>query len=211
MRYLIPLISLWFLFVSCDNEQEPLPSYIEGLVELHADPNGVLRTLITEEGRSYGLINPQSGYTPGTVYRAYTIYTLSSSGAALYQLGIVPAEPATEKSPDQVRQDPVELVSIWKTQSRWLNAHVRIPAGEGTVDLGWIWSNIEERVNEQGPYKMLHFTLETKIQQTPYMYKEYYISSCPLTPFLNQMRRGIDSISVTLNTESGIVERRFVY
>ena len=69
MRYLIPLISLWFLFVSCDNEQEPLPSYIEGLVELHADPNGVLRTLITEEGRSYGLINPQTVVddTPFTV------------------------------------------------------------------------------------------------------------------------------------------------
>lgn len=212
MRRLLLLISILFLlFTSCEKEQEPLPSYIEGLVELHADPSGTLRTLITEQGTSYGLLNPQSGYISNTVYRAYTIYTISSSGAVLYQLGIVPSNAPMPMLAGAVRQDPVELISLWKTQSRWLNVHVRMPAGEEKNGLTWGYICTEEKANALGTYKMLYLTLETKIQQAPFLYKQDYFSSCPLASFSNQLRRGVDSIYVTLNTEKGKVERKFVY
>lgn len=211
MRRLIPLLGFLLLLVSCDKEQEPLPSYIEGLVELHADPNGILRTLVTEQGHSYGLLNPQSGYKANTVYRAYTIYTLSSSGAALYKLGIVPSEPAVQMPLHTIRQDSVELVSLWKTKSRWINLHARMPAGESDNTLRWAWTDIEEKENQQGVYKMLHLVVKSEIQDSPFLYKEDYYISCPLSSFSAQLRKGVDSISVSLNTEKGRVERKFIY
>jgi hypothetical protein len=211
MKRLIPLLWCLLLFVACEKEQEPLPSYIEGLVELHADPNGILRTLVTEKGQSYGLLNPQSGGTPNKVYRVYTIYTLSSSGATLYQLDLVPSEPAVKNNIDWVKQYPVELVSLWKTQSRWVNLHMRIPAGEGQNTFDWVWTNIEEKNGAQGAYKKLYLTLSSMVKDTPYLYKKDYFISCPLAPFSDQLQKGVDSICVSVNTNNGRVERTFIY
>lgn len=199
------------LFPSCEKEQDPLPSYIQELAELHADHSGVLRTLVTDRGESLGLVNPQPGFSSDSVYRAFTLYTKEQGGARLYQMGSVASGCAVQMDSSAVQQSPVELISLWKTQSRWMNLHVRVYSGSEPQQLRWVWTRLEERETTGGVTKMLHLQIDSKPQSEPYHYTEEVYVSCPLTPFSNMLSKGKDSLTVTVNTTKGLLVRKFEY
>lgn len=127
-QYGTGLVFLMFFMccVGCqDEDAEPYPSVVTEFAELHANEDGVIYQIRTDDGTVYSLTNVLRGYRPSQIYRGVCGFTIQEHDATLYQL--TPVNMLHDSTSVAV-YDPTDVVSIWR-RGAYLNVHLRPKSG----------------------------------------------------------------------------------
>jgi hypothetical protein len=114
-------VSLFFLFclLSCGHNEEPYPAIITEFSNIRSNIDGVLVSFTTDRDQTFRIANRLAGYDTCSTYRAVCGYVANSdSVATVYQL--YGAWYLRDSTSIPLRQDPVEVLSVWRTR-RYLN------------------------------------------------------------------------------------------
>ena len=115
------LLGMLFLMTACGDDDYYYPSVKLEFVTVEAGEDGRIQTLIPDKGEALPVAEDRTGSTisPNTSRRVMSNYEVLSgeNTATIYSLQslIVPV-PKPEDDPvykDGIKQDPVEVVSIW--------------------------------------------------------------------------------------------------
>ena len=188
---------------------EPLPAYVQTLADLEVGNPASRQTLVLEDGERCGLLNMLSSVRPDTLLRVYVVYTSHPEEGGLRLHACEPVfspMPQVMKTTDTLRTDPVKLVSVWKTQHRWVNLRVDIPmGGQAQHVCGFVQ---EWNANAQ---PKLRLTLYHDQNGDGQQYTTRTYMSIPIRHYADSLAVGIDSLEVCVNTPSGWSRHRFVY
>lgn len=207
-------IACWLLVgwtcVACEDDAAPLPAYVQTLADLQVGATVTRQTLTLEDGRTVGILNPVAGFPADTLARVYAIYVEDEAkgGVRLYGLQRI-FSPRAEVIPTaEMRRDPVKVISIWKTGSRWLNLHLGIMSGgkAHTCAFAREW----EAAAADRPAK-LRITLYHDRGDDGEFYTEKTYLSVPLRHYADSLRVGVDSVEVRVQAYDGEVVRSFLY
>ena len=116
----------------CSDDEQPLPAYVQTLADLEVGNPASRQTLVLEDGERCGLLNMLSGVRPDTMLRVCVAYTAHPDEGGLRLHACEPVfspMPKPMATLDSLCADPVKVVSVWKTQHRWVNLRVDIPMG----------------------------------------------------------------------------------
>lgn len=214
MRRYFWKIACWLLVgwacVACEDEVDPLPAYVQTLADLQVGPDVVRQTLTLEDGRTLGVLNPVGGFPADTLARVYAIYVEDEAkgGVRLYGLQRVFSPRAEAIPAEEVRRDPVKVISVWKTGTRWLNLHLGIMSG-GQAHTCAFAEEWEAAVGDR-PAKV-RITLYHDRGDDGEFYTEDAYLCCPLRHYADSLRAGVDSVEVRVQAYDGEVVRSFLY
>ena len=194
---------------ACSDDEQPLPAYVQTLADLEVGNPASRQTLILEGGERCGLLNMLSGVRPDTMLRVFAVYTSHPDEGGLRLHACEPIfspMPKVMRETDTLRTDPVKLISVWKTQHRWVNLRVDIPmGGQAQHVCGFVQ---EWRADTQ---PKLRLTLYHDQGGDGQQYTTRTYMSIPIRHYADSLVVGIDSLEVCVNTPSGWSRHRFVY
>ena len=202
-------VLLCWAMTACSDDAEPLPAYVQTLADLEVGNPASRQTLILEDGERCGLLNMLSGVRPDTLLRVSVAYTAhpDKGGLRLYACEPVfsPMPQAMEAS-DTLRTDPVKVVSVWKTQHRWVNLRLDIPMGGQAQH---VCGFVQEWQADAQP--KLRLTLYHDQCGDGQQYTTRTCMSIPIRHYADSLIADTDSLEVCINTPNGWSRYRFAY
>lgn len=190
---------------SCGDDDEILDNYRFDLCELVTDAQGCLTQLRFDDGRTLTPTKEFNQLAPDSLYRVLAVYVPTAEGKAeIRQLGAVisPLPLVFERRP--VLTDPVRVLTAWRTP-RYFN--LRVAISRSTLEkhiLGFADEGIEKLNNGK---RRLRLRLYHDRNNDPAHYDEETYLSCPTYPYEKRLTRGVDSVTMVVNTPQG--EQRF--
>lgn len=179
-------------------------------VEAHSDGNREVDYVLTDDGERLTVssrIAPEWMETADTLYRAVLYYNkVSSTEAEPMALSLIPTLlPAPKEKYDEVRTDPVKFESLWISgNGRYLNIGLYLKVGhiDEDAELHTIGLIDDGTVTNSDGTRTARLRLYHDQGDVPEYYSSKYYVSIPCKVF------DTDSVSITLNTYDGPVERR---
>lgn len=189
------------MVTGCSDESDgPLPPYRQELCEVLTDGRGRAVTLRCDDGQTSTITNPVERLTPDSIYRAMAVLIQEDGGVRLHGLAAVPAPFPRKYDKALLRTDPVQVVTAWRVD-RYINLRLAARrSNEAVHTLGF--ADMGMRVHPDGKRtKMLQLYHDSHQDNTWYTQESNV--SCPLYNLDNELRKGVDSVSITVNTFSG--------
>lgn len=179
-------------------------------VEAHSDGNREVDYVLTDDGERLTVssrIAPEWMETADTLYRAVLYYNkVSSTEAKPMALSLIPTLlPAPKEKYDEVHTDPVKFESLWISgNGRYLNIGLYLKVGQidEEAELHTIGLIDDGTVTNSDGTRTARLRLYHDQGDVPEYYSSKYYVSIPCNVF------DTDSVSITLNTYDGPVERR---
>lgn len=178
------------------------------LVEAHANSDKLIDWCVTDEGERLLLTQPlkmNGVQTADTIYRALLYYNKVEQGADVVSAGII-----TTLAPHRIKDmktDPVRFESLWMGQNHcYLNGSIYLMIGNiAAEDLPRqvIGAHTDTLMQNADGTRTLHLRLYHDQAGMPEYYSQRTYMSIPL--------EGVeaDSVSLSINTYSGIVRKIF--
>lgn len=199
--------ALAWVAAGCDGDDEPLPAYCQELSEMETDGNGFAARLLTDSGDTLTVENRCGGYQCDTIYRIAPLYTRQGNTATLHGVTRVLSPLPRTYSATAIKTDPVRLDAAWRG-GRYLNLRLTLQTGGTGHRMGFIDRGTEQA--EDGTH-ILHVELLHDQNGNPLHFPRETIVSCPLYPYADRMRPGLDSVHISVRTFDGTVSRTFTY
>lgn len=215
-RTLVYLLCLPALVTACSEDDYVYPDLVTEIVCLKTDAKGKGNLLVTDQGKEWS-IQPVTGLDDLSVdstYRVISKYVpLSNAGgtkqeAKVYAVqGVTAPIPLPEAKFKNIKTDPVEIQSIWRSGD-YLNLILQVMVKEELHGFHFIENKIE---TGEGGIKTLHLTLyHDKKGDAEAFYRKTYLS-VPLWAYKGRLNKG-DRIIFRLNTyKEGMTSRTFTY
>lgn len=192
-----------FMVMSCtsnDDYDDHLPPYQKTLCELLTDTAGVATIVRFDDGHEAPLLHRVKDLTPDSVYRITATTLQSAEGVELYNASYVFAPmPQKIKAEDMVT-DPVEVLTAWR-DLRYVNMRLRVTrAAEAGHYMGFADMGVK------------HNTDGTRVRTVKFYHdrngdSEYYrqetLISLPIYQMSSELRPGVDSVRLVVNTPNG--------
>ncbi len=194
-------------FASCSEEEAPLPSYRQDLVEILTDGQGVVRKLLRDDGTSLAILNPGGGLTPDSAYRAYALYTEQPGGAEVQSFAGVHSPLPAVKEAAEAKFDPVGVTACW-IGGRYVNLLLRLATGGGTQHVCFLDRGIAE--THDGKRKLCLEVCHSQNRDPQYYSHETYVC-CPIWPYADRLHAEADSVELKVATFDGAKVYRFLY
>lgn len=193
----------------CSDDEQPLPAYVQTLADLEVGNPASRQTLVLEDGELCGLLNMLSGVRPDTMLRVCVAYTAHPDEGGLRLHACEPVfspMPKPMATLDSLCADPVKVVSVWKTQHRWVNLRVDIPMGGQAQH---VCGFVQEWQADAQP--KLRLTLYHDQCGDGQQYTTRTYMSIPIRHYADSLVADRDSLEVCVNTPSGWSRHRFAY
>lgn len=197
-----------FMVAGCSDDDSPLPPYRQELCEILTDSQGNATILRYDDGEEHPITNPQTNLVPDSIYRALALVEEEADGLTLHGLSAVAAPMPRRYVPSELHTDPVEVVTAWKVE-RYLNLRLAVNRSNETPhSLGFADKGILK--NDNGTCTQLLQLLYDNHNDGQYFRYETNVS-CPLYSLTSDLRKGIDSIRITVNTYEGTFAMTTLY
>ena len=195
--HLALLASAALLACSCGDDayDETYPDIITEMADVETDANGRMTRLVTDDGKSYAILNDLTGYRSRVTYRTVCGFVPSGDNATVYQmkgayvLGDSTAVAAT---------DPVTAVCAWRA-GKYINMQLA-PLSQGGTQ--WWGYAVGERTEGH-----LHITLHHRQNSDPMSYTVDTYASIVVDKL--GLADG-DTITLHVNTPTGEKEWNFL-
>lgn len=189
-----------FMVTGCSDDDSRLPSYHQELCEILTDSKGNATVLRSDDGKEHVITNPLTKLVPDSLYRVLAFITEEKDGVMLRSVSPIASPLPFRYAPSQLHTDPVEVITVWKVD-RYLNLRLAVNRSNETPHtIGFADKGIKK--NENGTRTQLlqlHYDSHSDGQYFRY---ETNIS-CPLYPLAPVLRKDIDSVRITINTNEG--------
>lgn len=119
---LLPALLICVSLASCGDEEYYYPPVKLEFLTAQADANGSLKSVLTDEGKTLAVVEDATNtlVEPNSSVRIVSNYSIETAadgtaGAKLYALlrATSPTPQPADKFKDGIKQDPVEVLSIW--------------------------------------------------------------------------------------------------
>ncbi len=196
---------------SYDTGQGPYSLMQADFVEAHTSASGLVDRVETDDSQTFSLAQPQKtawATVADTVYRALLYYEKTNDSVVrTVSVSQVPTlHPTALKPNETLRTDPVKFESMWiGANGKYLNLGLYLKNGSTQGDslhhtVGMIRES--ETVSDDGK-RTVNLRFFHNQGGVPEYYSTRYYMSVPCKTM------EADSVSVTINTYDGVVERRF--
>lgn len=208
-KNLILTLTTAFLLLACSNDDSPMPPYQFALVDLPTNSNGIATQVVFDNKETVQLTHPISQLKADTTYRLQATFVMQNEGKVqLYNYQPILA-PEVKEYPIGTRlKHPLDVVTLWQTP-RYINLQLSIKGTANGVHY-FGFAPIEHRTNADGS-RTLAVELIHNQNNDPLYYTRTTYLSLPLLPLNTQLRAGIDSVQLTINTFSGHKVYKFKY
>ncbi len=195
--YLALMASAALLVCSCDDDDvydETYPDIITEMVDVETNANGRMTHLVTDDGKSYAILNDLTGYLSSVIYRTICGFVPSGGNATVYQMkGVYLLGDSTAVA----ATDPVAVVCAWRA-GRYINMQLA-PLSQGGTQ--WWGYAVGERTEGH-----LHITLHHRQNFDPASYTVDTYASIVVDKL--GLADG-DTITLHVNTPTGEKEWNF--
>lgn len=197
---LIPALLFPLLWQCTDDEYKIDPVQFD-FGEIHTGSDGTPLHLTTDNGRTYTFTTSPPKLVADTIYRVMISYSVvNEHQVRAYQILPMPLSYAMPSPPAFNVSDPVRPLAVWRG-GRYLNARIAIPKSEGGQhSLGF--NNVGIITGQHGTRFLQLRLYHDRHKDRDDYYEEHYLT-CPLAPYENLLRRGRDSVMVTIRTANG--------
>lgn len=196
------LILCIFMVTGCsgDSDDDYLPPYQKTLCELLTDSIGCGTTVRFDDGHQSPLKTPIKDLRPDTLYRIGATTLEYAEGVELYNAAAVFAPMPHTFKPEDVKLDPVEVLTAWR-EPRYVNLRLSVLRGS---EANHYMAFIDHPVH--------HNTDGTRTKTITFYhdrngdgehYRQETIVSCPVYHFGSSLRPGVDSVRMIVHTPSG--------
>lgn len=207
-RYLLLLLIPFLLLSACSEDEDPLPSYIEGLADLNTNAAGRATSLVTDEGVSLTLSNEVNGLRPDTTYRILAAYLPNGESATLNSYARILAPEVLKYDDEYVITDPISVTSCWRG-TNYINLRLEIKgSANSTHYFGFHQTDFVR--NSDGSATLCAVLIHDQNDDPLYYTRETYLS-LPLQPLSSLLNAGRDSVRLTVKTFEGDYVRTFAY
>lgn len=215
--YTIVLLCLILLQVSCKDDSYTYPSVQLEFISIHTNESGTFDYFLNDDNKAYYIENASrfTNMRADTVYRMvcnYEVISVPSStskgNASIYALSQpVSVNPVAEKViAGSIKTDPLEVQSIWKKSSDYINMVLLIKNQGGRHTFHFI----DQGITEQAGRKKLTLLLYHDKGNDVEAYTERAYLSVPLLNYKDVLSSG-DVIDFCINTYSGTKIYSFTY
>lgn len=194
---------LAWVAAGCDGEDGPLPAYCQELSEMETDDDGFAARLLTDRGDTLTVGNRCGGFQRDTLYRIAPLYTRQGNTATLHGVTPVLSPFPRTYSAAAIKTDPVSLDATWRG-GRYLNLRLTLQSGGTGHRIGLIDRGMEHAGNGT---RTLRIELLHDQNGDPLHFPRETIISCPLYPYADRLRPGLDSVRISVRTFDGIEQR----
>ena len=142
---------LILLVASCsgDNASDIYPSIVTEFAMIQTDASGAMTQLTTDDGRSFVITNPQSGFAPNARFRVVCGYVVDGQSVTLHHAtGAYLLRDSTAVTHEP---DPVKVTSVWQS-GRFVNMQLA-PLTQGGIQY---WGFRTEGVSSRTHHIRLH-------------------------------------------------------
>lgn len=195
------LILCIFMVTGCSGDSDDyLPPYQKTLCELLTDSTGCGTTVRFDDGHQSPLKTPIKDLRPDTLYRIGATTLEYAEGVELYNAAAVFAPMPHTFKPEDVKLDPVEVLTAWR-EPRYVNLRLSVLRGS---EANHYMAFIDHPVH--------HNTDGTRTKTITFYhdrngdgehYRQETIVSCPVYHFGSSLRPGVDSVRMIVHTPSG--------
>ena len=200
-----PLLPLLFCALSvilgaCSDDDEPWPSYAQGLLDLPTDPSGVAAKAVFDNGDECALDQPFTSLRPDSLYRVQAIYVYEDGKVHIASCAPILSLPFKAYRPGSVKTDPLQVVAVWQTR-RYVNLQLDL---KGTVGGKHAFGHhkLELRENPDGSRTQESLLIHDAGADPAYYTRTVYLS-LPLQPLPEGLTAGRDTLRLTVNTHEG--------
>ncbi|MBQ9175505.1 MAG: NigD-like N-terminal domain-containing protein [Bacteroidaceae bacterium] len=188
--------------MSCNDDEDTLPSYITSLVEVNTDAASNVKSIRTDDGNTYSIHQTISANTADTTYRCLATYTLATQGVTLYSISpVFSAHPKPIADYRSTPRDPVKFVSAWRTD-RYVNLRIDIlTTGADKHAYGFAYDGTTTAPD--GKHTACFILLHRRPEADAESYTENVFLSIPLSHYTE-----CDSFAVSITTYEG--EKRII-
>lgn len=208
MKKLFSLLLLLFAFTACSDEETPLPPYQENLGDMLTNSSGRAVQMVFDNGSRRNISNTIAKLKPDTIIRVRALYTESGENVWLAQCAEVLTPHAKHYRPSAIHTDPVEIVAVWKGMD-YINLKLNTKGDNTTTQFFGFHSNGITTGSDGN--RLMKILLIHDRNKAPLYFTHETVLSLPLRPLDTTLRKGTDSISLTIHTENGPVEKRFAF
>lgn len=202
MRFtLICFFIVCFLITSCENDEEPLPAYIQDMAEIETNAQGYATTLMLDQGEKLTISNPIDGLKPDTLIRVRALYLRLEADKVWLTKAVEILTPHLAKfKPEVIKTDPVTLTACWKGQN-YINLRLDI---KGTAEGRHIFGFHEVQcvIHPDGTQTLEATLLHDQNNDPQYYTRETYLS-LPLRPLFGRLNVGKDTLQLNIYTHKG--------
>lgn len=188
--------------VSCSSDDEPdyLPPYEQMLCEVMTDAKGVATTIRFDDGRERPLVTCPDGLTPDSLYRISAAVLEDESGVSIYNAAMIFSPMPVVMKDEEVKIDPVDVLTVWR-DIRYINLRLSIKRSATTGHfLTFLDDGVRNNSDGTCTYQLRLFHDSNADDDH---FRDELIVSCPIYPFAEQLRVGVDSVCLTVNTPEG--------
>lgn len=200
-------MALHWIPIGCDGDNETLPAYRQELSEMETDGNGFAARLMTDGGDTLAIGNRTGGLASDTIYRIAALYTQQGNNATLHGASAVLSPFARAYPAAAVKTDPVCLDAVWRG-GRYLNLRLTLQTGGNAHRMGFIDHGIGEAGNGT---RVLRIELLHDQNGDPLHFARETIVSCPLYPYADRLRPGLDSVRISMRIFDGATQRTLLF
>lgn len=215
--YIMGLLCMILLQVSCKDDSYTYPSVQLEFISAHTNESGTFDYFINDDNKAYYIENASrfTNMRADTVYRMVCNYEVISApasttkgNASVYALlQPVSVNPVAEEViAGKVKTDPLEIQSIWKKTSDYINMVLLIKNQGGRHTFHFI----DQGITEQDGRKKLTLLLYHDKGNDVEAYTERAYLSAPLLKYKGILSAG-DVIDFCINTYDGMKTYSFTY
>ncbi|MBO4906415.1 MAG: hypothetical protein J5486_05195 [Bacteroidaceae bacterium] len=205
MRTPLVLLVATLLLIGCsDEDKTPYPSIITEPVMVATDDAGSPRTMLTDGGILYQLLNKVTGWPADTTFRLVGGYVVEGEGMARLMTAQTMYVLRDCTSMDEHHRDPTNVASAW-TSGGYLNVHL-LPKTQGkTQEWGYLRDSTVSNATGGTSH---HISLYHAQTDDPTAFSGHMYISIPLDSIVNP-RTTADSIVLSISTFTGVSSWQF--
>ncbi|MFC2487837.1 MAG: NigD-like C-terminal domain-containing protein [Alloprevotella sp.] len=199
------LVSVGLFFHSCSDAEDGavLPPARFDLGEVATGAKGQVSEIRFDNGQTLAPANTLPRLRPDTLYRMLVGYQITTdTKAAVHQWMPVLTIHARHFSAEEMRTDPVKVISVWQT-SRYINLRIAVPRTAAKKHyFSFQTAAFQQPTDEQKPRRLVLHLYHDAAGDRPDYWEEMYLS-CPIYGYTHKLRTGLDSITMVVSTPSG--------
>lgn len=198
-----------FMVTGCSSDDaDCLPPYRQELCEIITADTGIATLMRYSDGRECRLFTTVSHLAPDSVYRVSAIILEGEHGVSLYNVHTIFSPMPEMMKATEIKTDPADVLTCWR-DCRYINLRLSVKRSvEENHYMGFINDGL--RRNSDGTITQIVRLFHNGEGDADHFRQEYTVS-CPIYPFANLLRVGIDSICMKVNTTAGLMSYTMLY
>ena len=194
--------------MACNDEEAPLPAYVQDLAEIQTDVQGNALTLTLDQGEVLKVGNQVGGLQPDTVIRVRALYQKTDQSAWISSLAPVLTPHLAKFKPEVIITDPVSLTACWRGE-HYVNLRLGIRCtAEGKHIFGF---HETDCIRHDNGTQTLQAILLHDCNKDPQYYTREAFISLPLRPLEGRLQEGRDTLQLSIRTAKGWETRKMIF